>query len=49
MDGYSPELQLVYPLAIPRQRTGYSDSHFLDVEVVRLLIGTVAPIKHSVR
>jgi hypothetical protein len=46
-DGYSPELQLVYPLAIPRQRTGYSDSHFLDVEVVQLLIGTVAPIKHS--
>jgi hypothetical protein len=36
MDGYSPKLQEVYPLAVPRQRTGYSDSHLLDVEVVRL-------------
>jgi hypothetical protein len=44
-----PRLELVYPLAIPRQRTGYSNSHFLDVEVVQVLIGTVAPIKHSVR
>ena len=32
MDGYSPKLQEVYPLAVPRQRTGYSDSHLLDVE-----------------
>jgi hypothetical protein len=36
MDGYSPELQLVYPLAVPRQRTGYSDSHLLAAEVIRL-------------
>jgi hypothetical protein len=36
MDGYSPKLQEVYPLAVPRQRTGYSDSHLLDVEVVQL-------------
>jgi len=31
-----PKLQEVYPLAVPRQRTGYSDSHLLDVEVVQL-------------
>ena len=37
MDGYSPKLQVVYPLAVTRQRTGYSDSHLLDVEVVQLL------------
>ena len=36
MDGYSPKLQEVYPLAVPRQRTGYSDSHLLAVEVVQL-------------
>ena len=36
MDGYSPKLQEVYPLAVPRQRTGYSDSHLLHVEVVQL-------------
>jgi hypothetical protein len=36
MDGYSPELQLVYRLAVRRQRIGYSDSHLLDVEVVQL-------------
>ena len=36
MDGYPPKLQEVYPLAVPRQRTGYSDSHLLAVEVVQL-------------
>jgi hypothetical protein len=36
MDGYSPKLKEVYPLAVPRQRTGYSDSHLLAVEVVQL-------------
>jgi hypothetical protein len=36
MDGYSPKLQVVYPLAVPRQRTSYSDLHLLDVEVVQL-------------
>ena len=36
MDGYSPKLQEVYPLAVPRQRTGYSDSHHLAAEVIRL-------------
>jgi hypothetical protein len=36
MDGYSPKLQEVYPLVVPRQRTGYSDSHLLEVEVVQL-------------
>jgi hypothetical protein len=36
MDGYSPKLQAVYPLAVRRQRTGYSDSHRLAVEVMQL-------------
>jgi hypothetical protein len=36
MDGYSPILQEVYPLAVPRQRTGCSDSHLLAIEVVQL-------------
>ena len=36
MDGYSPKLQEVYPLAVWRQQTGYSDSHCIAVEVVQL-------------
>ena len=36
MDGYSPELQVVYSLAVQRQRIGYSDSRRLAVVVMQL-------------
>jgi hypothetical protein len=32
-----PKLQKVYSLAVPRQRTGYSDTHLIALEVVQLL------------
>ena len=38
MNGYSPILQEVYPLAVPRQRTDCSDSYLLAIEVVQLPI-----------
>jgi hypothetical protein len=45
MDGYSPKLQEVYSLAVPRQRTGYSDSHLLAVRSCSCLIGAILPLK----